>query len=162
MVINIMTRADVYLRECEKYLPKMYKSLMTIYKDLDTENENEVIEEQYNLIDGISVDFGIMQKTKKAFVVKSEFMWDDIGSFAALGRFLDNVSGNNVIGNAYLEQSQGCCVFGNKKLILGFGLSNLVIVDTDDVILVMDKNKDQEIKMLLEKMKLNKEYSKYI
>lgn len=155
-------RADVYLRECEKYLPKMYKCLMQISEELDSDKEVEVIKEQYNLIDGISVDFGIMQKTRKAFVVKSEFTWDDLGSFAALGRFLEDISGNNVKGNAYLEDSQDCCVFGGKKLILGLGLSNLVVVDTDDVLLIMNKDKDQEIKMLLEKMKLKNEYLKYL
>lgn len=152
----------MFLRECEKYLPKLYKGLMEISKHLDSSKETKVIKEQYDLIDGISVDFGIMQKTRKAFVVKSEFTWDDIGSFAALGRFLDGISGNNIKGNAYLEDSKDCCVFGGKKLILGFGLSNLVVVDTDDVILIMDKDKDQEIKMLLEKLKLKNEYLKYL
>lgn len=50
----------------------------------------------------------------------------------------------------------------NKKLILGFGLNNLVIVDTDDVVLIMDKSKDQEIKMLLEMMKSKNEYLKLV
>ena len=58
-------RADVILREIEKYLPKLYKSLMEIYKHLGEENEEEVIAEQYSLIDGISIDFGVMQKTRK-------------------------------------------------------------------------------------------------
>ncbi len=58
-------RADSFLREMEKYLPKMYKSLMTIYQYLGTEKEEEIIREQYDLIDGISVDFGIMTKNPK-------------------------------------------------------------------------------------------------
>ena len=92
-------RADVYLREMEKYLPKMYKRLMTIYQSLETDEESDVIKEQYNNIDGISVDFGIMQKTRRAFVIKCDFVWDDIGTFAALSRFLSNLRGNNVLGN---------------------------------------------------------------
>lgn len=145
-------RADVFLREMEKYLPRTYKNLMEIYKYIDTEVEQKVIDEQYNLIEGISVDFGIMQKTRKAYVIKCSFEWDDIGSFSALARFLETYRGNNVKGNTFLEQSENCCVFGKDKLIIGFGLKDLIIIDTDDVILVMPKDKDQEIKYLVNRL----------
>ena len=155
-------RADVYLREMEKYLPKMYKRLMTIYQVLETDEESNVIKEQYNEIDGISVDFGIMQKTRKAFVIKCEFVWDDIGTFAALSRFLSNLRGNNVLGNTFMEESENCSVFGKERLIIGFGIKDLIIVDAGDVILVMDKNKDQEIKHLVNQLKDGEETGKYI
>ena len=152
-VISFVKRADVFLREMEKYLPKMYKRLMTVYQAVDTDEECEVIKEQYNEIDGISVDFGIMQKTRKAFVIKCEFVWDDIGTFAALSRFLSNLRGNNVLGNTFMEESENCSVFGKDRLI---------IVDAGDVILVMDKNKDQEIKYLVNELKEGSETEKYI
>lgn len=145
-------RADVFLREMEKYLPKMYRNMMNIYQSIGTENEVETIKEQYNLIDGISVDFGIMQKTRKAYVIKCEFSWDDIGTFASMGRFLNGDRGNNVTGITFMEQCEDCIVFGRDKLIIGFGVKDLVIVDAGDVILVMDKNKDQEIKHLVNEL----------
>lgn len=155
-------RADVFLREMEKYLPKMYRNLMTIYQHIGEEQEQEIIKEQYNLIDGISVDFGIMQKTRKAYIIKCEFTWDDIGSFAALGRFLGNLRGNNVSGYAFMEQSENCYVFGEKRLIIGFGVKDLVIVDAGDVVLVMDKNKEQEVKHLVNEIKITGELDKYL
>lgn len=155
-------RSDVFLREMEKYLPKMYERLMNIYKSLDTEEEEKVIGEEYQLIDGISVDFGIMQKTRKAYVIKSNFIWDDIGSFESLSRFLANCRGNNISGNTYMEESENCSIFGEKKLIIGFGIKDLVIVDSGDVILIMDKNKDQEMKHLVNKMKDDKDLSGYL
>jgi len=146
----------------EKYLPKMYKSLMTIYQEIGTEREGVVTREQYDLIDGISVDFGIMQKTRRAYVIKSNFVWDDIGSFASLSRFIDNYRGNSVSGNTFLEQSENCSIFGKEKLIIGFGIKDLVIVDAGDVMLIMDKNKDQEIKSLVNTMKGNEKLDKYL
>lgn len=143
-------RADVILREIERYLPRMYKSLMEIYKYIGEEEEEKVIEEQYKLIDGISIDFGVMQKTRKGFVVKCDFLWDDIGSFTALSRFLNREKSNAVSNNVFLEECENCSIFGdNEKLIIGFGLKDLVIVDAGDVLLVMDKYKDQEIKHLI-------------
>lgn len=155
-------RADVFLRELEKYLPKMYKNLMTIYQHLGEETEHDIIKEQYGLIDGISVDFGIMQKTRKGYVIKCEFIWDDIGSFAALGRFLEEYRGNNVSGMSFMEQSENCYVFGDKKLIIGFGIKDLVIVDAGDVILVMDKNKEQEVKHLVNEINKVKDLDIYL
>lgn len=155
-------RVDVYLREMEKYLNKIYKGLMVIYQNLDTESEEETIKEQYNLIEGISVDFGVMQKTRKAYVIKSSFGWDDIGSYVALSRFMKNFRGNSVKGNVFMEECEKCSVFTKDKLVIGFGVSDLIIVDTEDVILVMDKNKDQEIKHLVNMLKENREYDKYI
>lgn len=146
-------RADVYLREMQKYLPKMHKSMMSIYQSLGTGKEEENIKEQYEIIDGISVDFGIMQKTRKAYVIKSEFLWDDIGTFAALGRFLKNYKGNNVTENTFLEASENCIVFGGDRLIIVFGVKDLIVVDSEDVVLVMDINKDQEIKYLVNQLK---------
>lgn len=142
-------RADVILREIEKYLPKLYKSLMEIYKHIGEEDEEEIIKEQYSLIDGISIDFGVMQKTRKAYVIKSDFIWDDIGSFSALSRYLGEEKNNKVSDNVYLQDSENCAVFGEKNLVIGFGLKDLIVVDAGDVILIMDKNKEQEIKHLL-------------
>jgi mannose-1-phosphate guanylyltransferase len=90
-----------------------------------------------------------MQRTRKAYVIKCEFLWDDIGTFAALGRFLKSVRGNNISGNTFLNSSQNCIVFGKDRLIIAFGIKDVIIVDTGDVLLVMDKNKDQEVKYLV-------------
>ncbi|MGG7178853.1 mannose-1-phosphate guanylyltransferase [Clostridium paraputrificum] len=155
-------RADVILREIEKYLPNMHKALMEIYKHLGEDDEEQVIKEQYNLIDGISVDFGVMQKTRKAFVLKCDFPWDDIGSFSALSRFLGNYRNNSVSKNVYLEECENCSIFGGKNLIIGLGVKDLVVVDAGDVILVMDRGRDQEIKHLLNNLSKEEEYNKYI
>jgi mannose-1-phosphate guanylyltransferase len=155
-------RADVFIREMEKYLPKMHRCMMSIYQSIDTEAEESTIKEQYELIDGISVDFGIMQKTRKGFVIKCEFTWDDIGTFASLGRFLANYRGNNISGKVYTEGSENCTIFAGERLVIGFGLKDIVIVDSGDVLLVMDKNKDQEIKHLVTGLKEELEFIKYL
>jgi len=155
-------RVDVFLREMQKYLPKMYKCMDLIYKSLDTKQEEKVIQEQYKRIDGISVDFGIMQKTRKAYVIKCEFLWDDIGTFTALGRFLKDVKGNNVKGNTVIESSESCTVFGGDKLIIVFGVKDLIVIDSEDVLLIMDKNRDQEVKYLVDILKNKSNLKKYI
>ena len=71
----------------------------------------------------------------------------------SLSRFLKNFRGNNVNGNIFMEESDNCIVFGGEKLVIGFGIKDLIIVDAGDVLLVMDKNKDQELKHLVNMLK---------
>ena len=155
-------RADVILREIEKYLPKLHKALMEIYKNLGEENEEKIIKEQDEVIDGISIDLGVMQRTRKAYVIKCEFRWDEMGSFGALSRLLSTYRNNGISKNVYIDDCENCSIFGDKNLIIGFGIKDLVVVDAGDVILVMDKNKDQEIKHLLNRLNENKEYNKFL
>ena len=155
-------RADVILREIEKYIPKMYKCLMEIYQHIGEDDEEEIIKEQYSLIDGISIDFGVMQKTRRSFVIKCDFSWDDIGTFSALSRFLGPNGNNRTSDNVFLEECENCSVFGKEKLIIGFGIKDLVLVDAGDVILVMDKGRDQEIKHLLNSISGKKEFKEYL
>lgn len=155
-------RADVILREIEKYIPKMYKCLMEIYQHIGEDDEEEIIKVQYSLIDGISIDFGVMQKTRRSFVIKCDFSWDDIGTFSALSRFLGPNGNNRTSDNVFLEECENCSVFGKEKLIIGFGIKDLVLVDAGDVILVMDKGRDQEIKHLLNSISGKKEFKEYL
>ncbi|MDT9330130.1 mannose-1-phosphate guanylyltransferase [Clostridium perfringens] len=155
-------RADVILREIEKYIPKMYKCLMEIYQHIGEDDEEEIIKEQYSLIDGISIDFGVMQKTRRSFVIKCDFSWDDIGTFSALSRFLGPNGNNRTSDNVFLEECENCSIFGKEKLIIGFGIKDLVLVDAGDVILVMDKGRDQEIKHLLNSISGKKEFKEYL
>lgn len=156
-------RADTYLREMNKYLPKMYKDMMEIYEAVGTENEREVINECYRMIEGISVDFGIMQKTRKGYVVKSNFDWDDLGNFSSLSRFLKGCKGRNTASdNVFLEDTENCSIFGDKNLIICFGVKDLIVVDAGNVVLIMDKNRDQELKHLVEELNSQKEIQEYL
>ena len=155
-------RADVVLREIEKYVPKMHKGLMNIYTHLGEDDEEDIIRLEYERIDGISIDFGIMQKTRKAYVIKADFLWNDIGSFSALSKFLNTRGTNSISEEVFLEECDNCFIYGKEKLIVGFGINDLVIVDTGEVLLVMDKNREQEIKQLLRDMAKDKSLIKYL
>ena len=155
-------RVDVYLRELEKYLPKIYKGMMEIYKSLGEENEKEVINKIYKELEGISIDFGIMQKTRKAYVVAGDFYWDDIGSFTSLKRTLKKQGKNFTKGNILSEDSENCLIFGNDNLVITFGVKDLIVVNTDDVTLIMDKKREQEVKNLFRLLKDNIKFKKFI
>jgi mannose-1-phosphate guanylyltransferase len=157
-------RADRLLREIKKYLPDLYKSLMKIYEALGTPEEDRVLNEEYNKIDGISIDFGVMQRTHRAVVLDTSFVWDDIGSFTAVERFMNKDENNNIAagGEAFLSEVQNTTILGDKRLIAAIGLKDMLIVDTDDVVLVCPKDRCQEIKELVKKLSNDDEFERFV
>ena len=84
--------------------------------------------------------------------------WQD-----ALSRYLNEYRNNKISNNVYIQDCENCSIFGgNEKLIIGFGVKDLVVVDAGDVILVMDKDKDQEIKHLLNDINETPEFGAFI
>ncbi|MDF2672745.1 MAG: mannose-phosphate guanylyltransferase [Clostridiales bacterium] len=157
-------RADRLLREIKKYLPDLYKNLMRIYENLGTAQEEEVINEEYIKIDGISIDFGVMQRTHRAVVLDTNFLWDDIGSFTSLERFLSKDDDNNIVpmNEVSLLDVSNTTILGDKRLVAGIGLKDMLIIDTEDVVLVCPKDRCQDIKELVKKMSNQNEFERFI
>lgn len=137
---------------------------MRIYEFIGTPDEERVIEEEYNNIDGISIDFGVMQRTHRAVILETNFVWDDIGSFTSLERFLSKDGSNNLITGceAGLLDVENTMIIGDKRLIAGIGLKDMLIVDTEDVIFICPKERCQEIKELVKKISMKDEFERFI
>lgn len=157
-------RADRLLREIKKYLPDLYKSLIRIYEALGTDDEERVVNEEYGNIDGISIDFGVMQRTHRAVVLETSFLWDDIGSFTSMERFLSPDENNNVISakEVSLLDVSNTTILGEKRLVAGIGLKDMLIVDTNDVLLVCPKDRCQDIKELVKRMSKQDEFERFM
>lgn len=157
-------RADRLLKEIKKYLPDLYKNLMRIYEFIGTDREDEVIQEEYEKIDGISIDFGVMQRTHRGMLVETNFIWDDIGSFTALERFLNQDELGNVVNckEVSLLDVQNATILGDKRLIAAIGVKDILIIDTPDVVLICPKDRAQDIKELVKNMTGHIEYEKFM
>lgn len=142
-------KGSVLLEEIKAYLPDLYKNLERI-KSVDD------IPEVWPRIKGISIDYGIMEHSKRIALIPSNFYWTDLGSWDALAEILPkDKKGNISNGDTLNLDSQGVCVFtrGNR-LVSTIGINNTVIADTPDALLVCDRNKTQDVKKLVEKLKL--------
>lgn len=144
-------KTSVILKYFEKLLPDIYECLMEIEEAIGTEREQETIERVYPTIPKISVDYGIMEKADHVIMLDGDFGWSDVGSWDTLDTLYDTDENNNVI---YGEQihigSKNCIAYGKDKLIATIGLENVVIVETEDAVLVCDKSKAQEVKRIVE------------
>jgi mannose-1-phosphate guanylyltransferase/mannose-6-phosphate isomerase len=101
-----------------------------------------------------SVDYAVMERTREASVVAVDFGWSDIGSWSALWE-LDpkDGQGNSVRGDVYLDGASGCYVRAEDRLVAALGVRDLVIVETDDAVLVAHKDHAQDVKQTVEHLK---------
>ncbi|WP_018248089.1 mannose-1-phosphate guanylyltransferase [Orenia marismortui] len=129
------------------YMPKLDKSLEKMKEAIGTAEEAEIIRAEFEKLDDISIDYGIMEKAKDIYVIPGSFGWDDIGSWPALERVQKRDKQGNVISGHHIGiDTKNTIVHGNGKIITTMGLEDIVIVDTDDAILICDKKKAQEVK----------------
>jgi mannose-1-phosphate guanylyltransferase len=137
----------------KKLLPAMYDGLMRIKDAFGTDAESEVLEREFRAFPSISVDYGIMEHVSDVYTIPCTFGWDDVGSWSAIGRINDSdENGNITLGNAVLHETSDTILYGGAKLIAAVGVKNLVIVDTDDAILVCEKSSAQNVKKIIESL----------
>ena len=138
----------------KKFMPSTYDGLMKIKEAVGTPDEDAVLQEQFPTLESQSVDYGIMEKAENIFILPGTFGWDDVGSWLAVGRIKKNDENGNVIGgNVVAVNTQNCVIEGSGKLIATVGLRDMVVVDTEDAILISTKENAGEIKQVLAKLR---------
>jgi len=98
----------------------------------------------------IAIDYALMERTRKAAMVKLEAGWSDIGSWSSVWQIAEHDSRDNAIyGDTLIEDCEGCLVHSETRLIAAVGLKDAVIVDTPDALLVMDRARAQDTRQLV-------------
>lgn len=147
-------KASVILKCFEKLLPDVYTCLMEIAESLGTDREKEVINKVYPTIPKISIDYGIMERAKDVLMLEGNFGWNDVGSFDALRAIYDaDENGNVIFGEQIHIDTKNCISYAKNKLIAALGVEDLIIVETDDAVLVCHKDKAQDVKNIVEGLK---------
>jgi mannose-1-phosphate guanylyltransferase len=143
----------------EQLLPELHEMFDAEKSNYNTPKEKEAIDRIYPQCVNISIDYGIMEKADNVYVIPSSFGWSDLGTWASAYEtiekdYLDNaVAGNQVM---IFDATKNMIHADNKKLIVVQGLEDYIIVDTKDVLLICQKDKEQEIKEYVAEVKRNK------
>ncbi len=131
----------------ELHMPKLHEGLERMKEAIGTDQEVDVLKNEFKKLDDISIDYGIMEKAEDIYVIPGSFGWDDIGSWPALERVQKrDKQGNIITGHHIGIDTKNTIVHGNGKIITTVGLKDIVIVDTEDAILICDKKRAQEVK----------------
>ena len=139
-------KAENILRLTNKYLKNTFNVLSEI-ATTKGEDYERLLEEKYNEVDSVSVDFAIMEKADQIYVIPGEFGWDDVGSWGAIQRYQHKDKYNNLcLGEVKnIEASNNIVISSSKPIVLA-GIDNMFVVETDDMIFVGKKEEVENIK----------------
>lgn len=151
-------KVSTVLQAIEKYLPEIYEVFAAEKEKFNTDEEKAVIESIYPLCTNISIDFGVMEKAENVYVIPASFAWSDLGTWnSAWENKEKDYFGNAVVGKKVMAiDAKNCMVHvPENKLVVLQGLDEFIVVDTKDVLLICQKNKEQEIKEYVADVKRN-------
>jgi len=140
-----------YLGEVERLQPELLRccsdALRKASRDLDF---LRLARASFVAAPSISIDYAVMEHTDKGVVVAADMGWNDVGSWSALWEISDkDPQGNAVIGDVLVQDAHNCYVRGDGNLVAAIGVDDLVIVATDDVVLVVPRDRAQEVKKIV-------------
>ncbi|MCQ2386981.1 MAG: mannose-1-phosphate guanylyltransferase [Clostridia bacterium] len=143
-------KTSVILDKFKSLVPDVYNNLMEIYDYIGTEKEYSYISKVYPELESISVDYGVMEKSDKIKVVPAEFGWSDVGSFDTIDVLhKSDENGNISEGDNIMIDCKNSTVFTANKTVALIGVSDLVVVETPDALLVCKKTNSQDIKKVV-------------
>lgn len=142
----------------EKYQPEMHEIFALEKEKFNTEGEKEALEKIYPLCSSISIDYAIMEKADNVYVIPSSFGWSDLGTWtSAYDNLEKDYLGNAIAGEKVMviDSTQCMITAPDKKLLVLQGLNDFIVIDTEDVLLICKKEKEQEIKEYVAEVKKN-------
>ena len=141
-------KASVIINEMKIFCPEIYKFALEAYnfstRDLDFLRLDK---ERFNNCPDISLDKAVMEKTKLGIVVPMNVGWSDVGNWSSLWQESEKDSdGNILVGKVINEKVFNSCYYEQSSIIVGLGIEGLIIIETNDAVLVANKEKSQDIK----------------
>lgn len=148
--------ANTFTKAFQEFLPEMCDLFNRSMPYFNTNKENEIIEKVYSQCTNISIDYGIMEKTKNAHVIPANFGWSDLGTWGSAYEYAQKDSDNNALSGDQIftiESNDNFIKIPNNKLAIIQGLSNFIIVDTPEVLLITERQNEQNIKDYVNEIK---------
>jgi len=144
-------RADSIWFEVCRHLPQLAQDLEPVAAMTHADTLTDVLKDIYPRLPAVSIDVGVMERAQDVWVVPADIGWSDVGSWRALGELLTaDAQGNVVIGEQRGIETSGCFIHSPSKLVATIGLTDLVVIETDDVLLICPKERDQDVRKLVE------------
>ena len=156
-------RASSILESIKEHLPRLYLGLQLISPSIGHFGFYNKLKDIYRHFEEISIDYGVLEKEKRIFAVEGKFCWDDLGSWDSLARHLKlDADGNIIIGSYKGIDTKDSVVVSEKGLIATIGISDIVIVREGDCVLVCSRRRAQDVKTLVNLLKSEREFERYL
>jgi mannose-1-phosphate guanylyltransferase/mannose-6-phosphate isomerase len=146
-------RLDVFIDELGRHAPRHLAGLRKVMAARSAGDE-EAAAAIYKRLRVEVIDRSVMEKTNRLLLVPGDFEWADIGNWAELGdRVRADVRGNSVEGESILVDTTGSLILGSRRLVAAIGLDDMIIVDTEDALLVCPRSRAQDVRKVVEALR---------
>lgn len=139
-------RADAILEAIDEHLPGLAEGLRAFDEAAAVGDEASVVAERYATLPAVSIDHGIMEKADRVAVVPAEFQWSDLGTWTTAWELADRDGDGNAGEAIYIDARSNLVRAPASKLVALIGLDDLVVIDTDDALLVMPRDRAQDVR----------------
>lgn len=148
-------RADRYLQELERFEPDMLAACREAVAEADQDLDFvRLAHDAFARCRSDSIDYAVMERTRDAMVVPMDPGWSDLGSWAALQAATDaDGDGNVALGDVYAHDSHNSYIRSEHRLVAAVGVENAVIVETADAVLVADRDRVQDVKAIVDRLR---------
>lgn len=144
-----IVKPSVLYQKIGEHMPPLFQALEKIK---ETRFDEKDAYNAFFSLSKISIDYGVIEKTSDLVVVRGDFYWDDIGTWDSLDRILEPDSDGNIIQGDFLGINvQNSVIFGEKPIV-GLGISDLVVINTEDCVFVCHKNRARDVKKIIERL----------
>lgn len=145
-----MGKISTFMKEFEKYAPKIYSSL----NQLDFSKSTKIDYSIYEQMESISIDYAIMEKSQRIALVELQSDWNDLGSWQSLYNVKEKDENGNVLtGKVVVDNVKNSFIYSQKEVVAVSGLEDVVLVETEDAIMACKMDESQNVKKLYEKLK---------
>ena len=142
------------MADLKAFMPEIYEGALRIGESFGSDDFEETLVKEFAAFTSESIDFGIMEKASDIYTLPGSFGWDDVGSWLAVERINETDDNKNFTeGDVITVDAERTTICGGKRLIAAIGTSDIIIVDTDDVLLVCSKNNTQDVKKVISQLK---------
>ena len=143
----------------ETNIPELHEVFDAEKENFNTDKEEDAIERIYPQCTNVSIDYAVMEKADNVYVIPASFGWSDLGTWTSAYEtfdkdYLDNAVGGNEV--MIIDATKNMVQVPHNKLVVLQGLDDFIVVDTEDVLLICKKDKEQEIKNYVAEVKRNK------
>lgn len=147
-------QARTILTEIERYMPRLHSALEELRPVIGSPEEAAVLARVWPDLDDISIDYGVLERSTRVTCIPADIGWSDVGDWSTLSEFLPrDTDGNAIVGDVIALDTHNCLVQSSGRLVTLVGVSDLIVVDSGDAVLVCPKDRAQEVKHVVERLR---------
>lgn len=152
-------KAGVYLEELKTHAPEIYEKAKIAFNNAVHKTSTRIDLKDMQAIPDLSIDYAVMEHSKRVKVVPADMGWTDLGSFDSLYEELEKDANGNTLNSKLIALgSKNNCIISNGRTVATIGVEDLIVVETHDALLVCKRGHSQDVKKVVDKLKTTQPY----